>query len=164
MGRTLVERLYDWALADAGGGRHLLIRRSLASGELAYYLSWSPRHAGLAELVRAAGARWAVEECFQAAKNEAALDHYQVLKHTAWYRHVTLAMCAHAWLAVTASRTVDGRPAPAGGLAGKKGTRSSIDRGSSFRHRDGVSAAHGRQRASTHWFASYPPRKLLEQA
>jgi SRSO17 transposase len=117
------ERLYDWALADAGGGRHLLIRRSMASGELAYYLSWSPRHAGLAELVRTAGARWAVEECFQAAKNEAALDHYQVRKHTAWYRHVTLAMCAQAWLAVTASRTVDGRPAPAGGVAGKKGTQ-----------------------------------------
>jgi SRSO17 transposase len=29
------ERLYDWALADAGPGRYLLIRRSLTSGELA---------------------------------------------------------------------------------------------------------------------------------
>jgi SRSO17 transposase len=103
------ERLYDWALAGADHGRHLLIRRSLSSGELAYYLCWSPRQAGLAELVAVAGARWAVEECFQAAKNETALDHYQVRKHTAWYRHVTLAMCAHAWLAVTAAAS---RPPP----------------------------------------------------
>jgi len=29
---------------------------------------------------------WAIEECFQAAKNEAALDHYQVRKHVAWYQ------------------------------------------------------------------------------
>jgi hypothetical protein len=77
------ERLYDWALALAAGGRHLLIRRSLSSGELAYHLCWSPGPAALAGLVRVAGARRAVEQCFQAAKNEAALDHYQVRKHDA---------------------------------------------------------------------------------
>jgi hypothetical protein len=52
-----------------------------------------------------AGARWAVEECFQAAKNETALDHYQVRTRAAWYRHITLALCAQAWLAVTAAAT-----------------------------------------------------------
>ena len=105
------ERLYDWALAPAGQGRHLLIRRSITSGELAFYLCWCPGAVTLAELVRVAGARWAVEETFQAAKNEAALDHYQVRKHAAWYRHVTLAMCALAWLAVTAAAS---RPPPGG--------------------------------------------------
>jgi SRSO17 transposase len=104
------ERLYDWALADAGDGQRLLIRRSLTSGELAYYLCWSPRTATLSELVAVAGARWAVEESFQAAKNEAALDHYQARKLTAWYRHITLAMCAHAWLAVCAAGS---KPPPA---------------------------------------------------
>jgi SRSO17 transposase len=115
------ERLYDWVIADAGpGGRQLLIRRSLTSGELAYYRCWSPRHATLSELVKVAGARWAVEECFAAAKNETALDHYQVRKRCAWYRHVTLAMCAHAWLAATAAAsrpppvTVPGRPGDGG--------------------------------------------------
>jgi SRSO17 transposase len=103
------ERWYDWALSPAGNGGHLLVRRSVTSGELAFYRCWSPRAAALAELVRAAGARWAVEESFQAAKNETALDHYQVRKHTAWYRHVTLAMCALAWLAVTAAAS---RPPP----------------------------------------------------
>jgi SRSO17 transposase len=109
------ERLYDWAVADARNGERLLVRRSLTSGELAFYLCWSPGSAALAELVRVAGARWAVEECFQAAKNEAALDHYQVRKHLAWYRHVTLAMCAHAWLAVTAAAS---RPPPAAAPGG----------------------------------------------
>jgi hypothetical protein len=41
-----------------------------------------------------------VKECFAAARNETALGHYQVRKWGAWYRHVTLAMCALAWLAV----------------------------------------------------------------
>jgi SRSO17 transposase len=58
----------------------------------------------LAELVRVAGCRWAVEETFQFAKNETGLDHYQVRKYHAWYRHITLSMLAAAFLAVTAHR------------------------------------------------------------
>ena len=59
-----------------------------------------------------AGARWGVEDCFAEAKNEAGLDHYQVRKYRAWYRHVTLSMLAHAFLAVTAraSRSPPRRP------------------------------------------------------
>ena len=53
--------------------------------------------------MQVAGTCWAVEECFQAGKNEAGLDHYQVRLYPAWYRHVTLAMLAHAYLAVTAA-------------------------------------------------------------
>ena len=63
-----------------------------------------------------AGARWGIEDCFSEAKNETGLDHYQVRKYTAWYRHVTLSMLAHAFLAVTAhaARPEPPRP-PAGG-------------------------------------------------
>ena len=116
------ERLYDWAIAGAGSdGHYLLIRRSLTSGELAYYRCWSPAGATLAEFVKAAGARWAVEESFQAAKNETALDHYQVRKHCAWYRHITLAMCAQAWLAITAAASrPPPDPVPAGPGAGDR--------------------------------------------
>ena len=38
-------------------------------------------------LIRVAGARWAIEECFQTAKNEVGLDHYQVRRYDPWYRH-----------------------------------------------------------------------------
>ena len=50
-----------------------------------------------------------MEDCFAEAKNEAGLDHYQVRRYRAWYRHVTLAMLAHAFLAVTARRPGPGR-------------------------------------------------------
>jgi SRSO17 transposase len=100
-------RLYDWALlalapVPAGGHAWLLARRSISDPtDIAYYLAHATTEMPLAELVRVAGARWAVEECFQAAKNEVGLDHYQVRRYDAWYRHITLAMLAHAFLATT---------------------------------------------------------------
>ena len=108
------QRLYDWALAtvrfetEPGYQRWLLARRSLTpntKGELehAYYLCHGPAGTTMAELIRVAGARWAIEECFQAAKNEVGLDQYQVRRFDAWHRHITLAMLAHAYLAVTAA-------------------------------------------------------------
>lgn len=129
-------RWYEWALtATTSPAHHLLARRSLtvnAKGvrEVAYFICHAPRGATLAELVAVAGARWAVEECFQAAKNEAGLDHYQVRLHHAWYRHITFSMLAHAFLAVTAAAHMTGGSpprageSPAGGRGepGKKGT------------------------------------------
>jgi hypothetical protein len=58
----------------------------------------------LEELVRVAGARWAIEAGFEAAKGEVGLADYQVRGYPAWYRHVTLALLAHAYLAVTRAR------------------------------------------------------------
>jgi SRSO17 transposase len=98
------QRLYDWLLVDPGAGSHLLlVRRSISKPtELAYYICHSTQPAPLAELVRVAGSRRGVEETFQFAKNETGLDHYQVRKYDAWYRHITLSMLAAAFLAVTA--------------------------------------------------------------
>lgn len=97
------ERRYDWALvASARPEISLLIRRSISRpSELAFYLCHTPDPAPLSRLVTVAGTRWAVEECFQAAKNEAGMDHYQVRRYEGWYRYVTLAMLALAFLAVT---------------------------------------------------------------
>jgi SRSO17 transposase len=125
-------RLYDWALIGTDSpDHHLLARRSLAPGEkgqpeLAFFRCWSPRPVTLAELVAVAGARWGVEDCFAEAKGEAGLDHYQVRKYRAWYRHATLAMIAHAFLAVAARASRPPAPPPASGnaaaLPAKKGT------------------------------------------
>ncbi len=100
------DRLYDWLLIDPGTHTHLLlVRRSISKpGELAYYICRSPQPVPVAELVRVAGSRWGVEETFQFAKNETGLDHYQVRRYQAWYRHITLSMLAAAFLAVTAHR------------------------------------------------------------
>jgi SRSO17 transposase len=61
----------------------------------------------LRELIRVAGARWAIEECFQTAKNEAGLDQYQVRSWRAWHAHITLAMLAAAYLAATRAREAE---------------------------------------------------------
>jgi SRSO17 transposase len=115
------DREYDWTAValDAdpdtsglpdGWGQWLLVRRQVepAEGktvrELAFYRCAAPAATPLRELIRVAGARWAVEECFQTAKNEAGLDHYQVRTWRAWYAHITLAMLATAYLAVTRAR------------------------------------------------------------
>ncbi len=98
-------RFYDWALIATSSPAHqLLVRRPVGGGELAFFTCHAPAGTTLSELVRVAGARWAVEECFQAAKNETGLDHYQVRRYDAWYRHATLSMLALAFLAVTAAQ------------------------------------------------------------
>jgi SRSO17 transposase len=94
-------RVYDWALIDAAEEHHqFLIRRSLDDGKLAYFHCFNPRREPVGELVRVAGKRWPVEECFEAAKQEAGLDQYQVRKYDAWYRHITMSMLALCLLAV----------------------------------------------------------------
>ncbi|MDH6283994.1 IS701 family transposase [Prescottella agglutinans] len=100
-------RLYDWAVVDIrplrerGRGHWLLARRSITDPhEIAYYICYGPADTEPAELVRVAGSRWAIEECFQTAKNETGLDHYQVRGYPAWYRHITLSMAAAAFLTI----------------------------------------------------------------
>jgi SRSO17 transposase len=99
-------RVYDWALIDSDHpDHHYLIRRSINTGELAFYHCHNPHHARFGELVGVAGARWPIEECFGSAKNETGLDHYQVRTWDAWHRHITLSMLAHTFLAITAHTT-----------------------------------------------------------
>ena len=102
-------RIYHWARAairplEDTGGYWLLVRRNLTDpGDLAYYLCHGPQSTPLRELVRVAGARWAIEETFQTAKGQVGLDQYQVRRYDSWYRHITLAMLAHAFLTVTSA-------------------------------------------------------------
>jgi SRSO17 transposase len=102
-------RLYDWAWleveaeaeARGGWGSWILIRRSLSQpSKRAYYRVWGPKGLQLAEVVRVAGRRWTVEEGLEEAKGEVGLDHYEVRTWTGWYRHITLALLAHALLVI----------------------------------------------------------------
>jgi SRSO17 transposase len=114
-------RLYDWARIelltgfDPSWARWVLARRTIPTDpgedpELAYYVCAGPAQTTLAQLVTVAGSRWRIEECFQAAKNEAGLASYQVRDYTAWYRHITLAMLAHAYLSATRATAEKGAP------------------------------------------------------
>jgi SRSO17 transposase len=87
--------------------RWLLVRRHLDKPEeMAYYVVFAPRKTKLEEMVRVAGARWAIEESFQSAKGEVGLDHYEVRSWAGWYRHITLAMLAHAYLTVMRAKAL----------------------------------------------------------
>jgi SRSO17 transposase len=78
----------------------LLARRSLSDPtQLAYYLAYVPARTSLETLVRVASSRYTVEQCIEEAKGETGLDEYEVRFWHSWYRHITLSMMAHAWLA-----------------------------------------------------------------
>jgi SRSO17 transposase len=97
-----------------GRGHWLLARRSLSDPtDIAYYACYGPRRSSTADLAWTAGSRWHIEECFQQAKGEAGLDHYQVRSWRPWYAHITLSMLALAWLAATRAQAAKGEPAPA---------------------------------------------------
>lgn len=108
---TKGERVYDWtalAVAVAGqaptpGYAHtLLIRRSLsAPSEVEFFLAHAPVGTAVTDLIDAAGMRWKIEENNEHGKDLLGLTQYQVRKWTPWHRHVTIAMLALAFLAVT---------------------------------------------------------------
>jgi SRSO17 transposase len=98
-------RYYEWQRLpllswQMPGERWLLLRRNLADGKLTCYVCYVPPGTDLQTMARVAGTRWTVEEFFAAAKGEVGLDHYEVRSWHGWYRHMTLAMAALAYLAV----------------------------------------------------------------
>jgi SRSO17 transposase len=108
---TKGERVYDWAfvpygaITKTGMQRGLLVRRSLTDHtDLAYYFTLALDGTGIQRLVNVAGCRWAIEECFEQAKQIAGLDEYEVRSWHAWYRHITLSMFSHSMLSVLRSR------------------------------------------------------------
>ena len=114
-------RWYDWALIDttdpatsnndsSNGRDWLLIRRSITTGEYAFYRAHAPHPVPLSTLVRVAGTRWKIEESFAGGKELAALDEHQVRGWTSWHRWTVLAMLAHAFLSVLTATQPDTPP------------------------------------------------------
>jgi SRSO17 transposase len=111
-------RLYDWAyveLATLDGGaygasraglwtRGLLIRRSIADQDLAFFSTWAPAGTSIEKLVLVEGCRWAIEDSFETAKNELGLDHNETRSWHGWHRHVSLVMLAFAMMATIRRR------------------------------------------------------------
>ena len=104
------ERWYAWAwLATASARHHLLVRRHLKTGELAFHYCWAPEGQILTKtrLIRAAGLRWPVEEDFEFGKDCFGLDQCQARLYTAIARHAVLVMAALAICAVTTALLKD---------------------------------------------------------
>ena len=96
---------YDWhrikinSDSPIGWSSWLLFRGNLKnSEEVAIILFFVRIKINLQEIVRAAGSRWTIEECFRDSKGEVGLDHYEVRSYIGWYRHMTLCLLALAFL------------------------------------------------------------------
>ncbi len=107
------EKYYDWlslpiTCAIKGFRKYFLVRRSLSHPEKRRgYLCCCKENTPLLDLVRVAGTRWTVEMCFAETKGDVGFDHYEVRSWQGWYRHITLAMCAHALLSVLKAELLD---------------------------------------------------------
>ena len=106
-------RDYQWAMVATSSPRHwLLIRRKISDpADLAFFYCHAPGPVSLPILVKVAGKRWPVEECFQQGKGQAGLDQHQLRLWHSFYRHTVLSMCALALLAVATARP-PGTPVP----------------------------------------------------
>jgi SRSO17 transposase len=132
-------RLYDWLrLAlnppmQEGFERWLVVRRSIEDPEeLSAYTVFAPEGFTLEALAKAAGSRWRVEIGFEEAKGEVGLAHYEVRSWHGWYRHITLSLFAHAFLAAIRAAGLDIRTP-------EKGGRKSPGNLSEFKRRRGLS-------------------------
>jgi SRSO17 transposase len=109
-------REYDWAYItwphyeQKTHAKGCLVRRSLDEPcEHAFYFTYAPRGTSVEKIVQVAGSRWAIEECFEQAKQETGLDEYEVRSWLGWHRHMTLSMLAHAALAAVRARACEAR-------------------------------------------------------
>ena len=115
---TKGERFHDWAyfeLADLEADeyvdgaigtwtRGLLIRRHIASDDLAFFTTWCPAGTTIETLVGVEGHRGAIEDSFETAKNELGHNHNETRSWHGWHRHVSLVMLAFAMLAAIRTR------------------------------------------------------------
>lgn len=117
---------YDWTRVQVVESRDqrpgpdvwLLARRSLSDPtQVAYYLAYAPVRTSFETLIRIASTRYTVEQCIEEAKGETGLDEYEVRFWHSWYRHVTLSMMAHAWLASVRLREQEKKTPATGELA-----------------------------------------------
>ena len=128
-------REYRWAwteltrLGNAPNQHALLVREAMTTNtrgeyDRAYYLVFAPARTTLAAVAQVAGARWTIEQGFEAAKQEVGLDEYEVRKYDGWYRDITLALFAHAFLTVVRAQATPGKK----GLRARHPTRERSSR------------------------------------
>lgn len=103
-------RIYDWATTpilhqwEDDEQHWLLIRRCIDNPKIkTYYTVFAPKGTPLQLMVKIFGRRWRIEDVFKTSK-AIGLDQYEVRRWICWYRHVTLVMVAHAFLAVICAK------------------------------------------------------------
>jgi SRSO17 transposase len=112
-------RYYQWALlATASPHHHVLLRRHPdRPDQVTYFYVYVPPQYTftLATIVKIAGRRWPIEECFQQGKGQVGLDQHQVRTWRSWHRHTALCLAALAIVALASADEPDhtDEPTPA---------------------------------------------------
>lgn len=84
-----------------------MARRSLTdSTDLAYSYVFGPLETTFEEMVAVVGVRWTIEAALEETKGDVGLDQDDVRRWNSWYRPMTLALMAHAFLTVTRAQAV----------------------------------------------------------
>jgi SRSO17 transposase len=89
----------DAHVATPSCAHRLIKARNVLTGEVKHFVSNAPPSVPLRELLRVALARWAVERCFQDAKGELGLSHFEVRNYRSLMRHMILTAVSFLFLA-----------------------------------------------------------------
>src|SRR5690606_38726278 len=110
----------------------LIVARHVLTGEVKRFVSNAPPSVPLSELLRVAFTRWAVERCFQDAKGELGLSHFEVRNYRSLKRHMILTAVSFLFLARALEKRRSGAADAAestrggGARVGKKNTADDL--------------------------------------
>ena len=93
--------------------RHrLILARNVLTGESKRFVSNAAPSVPLGTLLRVAFTRWAVERCFQDAKGELGMSHFEVRTYQSLMRHMILTAVSFLFLARALKKRRGEKPAP----------------------------------------------------
>ena len=99
----------DWRQRRLAPEIWLLCERGLGpTGRRRHYLIALPPTASLAQLVRLAHQRWAIEQHYQDLKTELGLDHFEGRSYPGWQHHMAISAVAYAFLQTERMRPREG--------------------------------------------------------
>jgi hypothetical protein len=67
-----------------------VVARNAVTAEIKYFVTNAPPSVRVEEIIRVAFTRWTVERCFEDAKTELGLSHFEVRNWTSLMRHLLL--------------------------------------------------------------------------
>jgi len=102
----------DQYIAVPSIAHRLITARNVLTGEAKLFVSNAPPSVELGTLLRVAFTRWAVERCFQDAKGELGMSHFEVRTYRSLMRHMILTAVSFLFLARALNKRRGEKPAP----------------------------------------------------
>jgi SRSO17 transposase len=127
----------------------LVAIEALGSAERWFFLSNTPLHTPLEEMVGAASRRHLIEEAFENAKGEVGLDHYEVRAWRGWHHHMTASLMA-LWFLVREHRKLGKKSSTLGGDGALHDLRAATSAALASGHRDALQMPAPAQRRGAH--------------